>query len=153
MKFQANVPEVRIADFTPADYDDVYALWASAGGIVLREADLRPGIECYLARNPSQSFVARGPAGELLGAVLAGHDGRRGYLQHLAVRADARGRGIGRALAMRVRAALLAEGVEKCHLFVVPSNGGALAFWQRLGWRPREDVLFLSATLSDSANA
>jgi ribosomal protein S18 acetylase RimI-like enzyme len=130
-------------EFEPADYDAVLALWRAADGVVLREVDDRAPVERYLARNPGLSFVAT-DAGRVVGAVLCGTDGRRGYLQHLAVAPGHRGRGIGRALAARAVAALAAASTDKCHLMVLPANAGARAFWARLGWVERSDILLMS---------
>lgn len=124
---------IEIALFDPRDYDEVMALWSETEGLTLRDADSREAITRYLARNPSLSFVAR-DGGQLVGAVLVGTDGRRGYLQHLAVAPSHRGQGLGRALAERAVAALSALGIAKCHLMVREENGPARAFWERLGW-------------------
>jgi N-acetylglutamate synthase len=104
-------------EFTPADYDAVLAVWRAGAGVVLREVDDRAPVERYLARNRGLSFVAV-DGGQVVGAVLCGTDGRRGYLQHLAVAPAHRHRGVGRALAERAVAALAASGIDKCHLMV-----------------------------------
>jgi ribosomal protein S18 acetylase RimI-like enzyme len=139
-------------EFTPADYDAVLALWRTAAGVVLREVDDRAPIERYLARNRGLSFVAV-DGGQVVGAVLCGTDGRRGYLQHLAVASAHRRRGIGRALAERAVAALAAGGIDKCHVMVLPANADARAFWARLGWAERGDVLLLAHTHSGRPGA
>jgi len=146
------VAHPEIADFTPADYDDALALWQVTEGITLRDADSREGIERYLLRNPGLSFTAR-DAGGLVGTVLCGHDGRRGYLHHLAVAPSHRRQGLGRRLIDRSLAGLRAIGIEKCHLFVVAENHPARDFWRRLGWVEREDIVTMSITLPGSANA
>ena len=132
-----------IALFDPRDYDDVMALWSETEGITLRDVDSREGITRYLARNPSLSFVARDD-GRPVGVVLAGTDGRRGYLQHLAVAPSHRGQGLGRALAQRAVAALRALGIAKCHLMVRRENAPALEFWDHLGWTERNDIILMS---------
>jgi ribosomal protein S18 acetylase RimI-like enzyme len=106
----------------------------------------------YLARNPGLSFVAR-DAGQLVGAVLTGTDGRRGYLQHLAVAPSHRGQGLGRALAERAVTALRAGGIRKCHIMVRRENAQARAFWTRLGWNERADVTLMSLADPEAANA
>jgi N-acetylglutamate synthase len=143
---------IEYRELTPADYDAVLALWRTAAGVVLRDVDERAPIERYLARNRGLSFVAT-DAGRVVGAVLCGTDGRRGYLQHLAVAPPHRRRGIGRALAERALAALAAYGIDKCHLMVLPANTDARAFWARLGWAERDDVLLLSHTHSGRPDA
>jgi N-acetylglutamate synthase len=134
---------VEVLPFQPQDYEQVMALWQATEGITLREADSRDAILAYVARNPGLSFVARDGA-VVAGAVLAGTDGRRGYLQHLAVAPSHRGRGVGRALAERVVEALSAAGIAKCHLMVRQENERAKAFWEHLGWTLREDISLMS---------
>jgi ribosomal protein S18 acetylase RimI-like enzyme len=143
---------IEIVHFVPADYDEVMALWSSTEGLTLREADSREAISRYLARNPGLSFVAR-DEGQLVGAVLTGTDGRRGYLQHLAVAPSHRGQGLGRALAERAVEALRAHGIAKCHLMVRQENAQARAFWARLGWNERADVTLMSLADPNVANA
>ena len=125
------------------DYDEVMALWRDSEGIGLSDADEPAAIARYLARNPGLSFVAR-EDGRLLGAVLCGHDGRRGFLHHLAVRPAARGLGLGRVLVDRCLLALQAEGITKCHLFVKRTNLPATLFWSRVGWQERVDLHMFS---------
>jgi ribosomal protein S18 acetylase RimI-like enzyme len=132
-----------ISLFRPTDYDEVIVLWRTAEGLTLREVDSRAAISQYLERNPGLSFIAR-DTGRLVGAVLAGTDGRRGYLQHLAVVPAYRRQGLGRALVQRVIMALRSAGITKCHLFVRVDNEAARAFWLRLGWTLRDDVTLMS---------
>ncbi len=136
-------PEITITPMTMADYDEAMALWQITEGMGLRPADERQHIARYLARNPGLSFVAR--AGEtLVGTVLCGHDGRRGYLQHLAVAKRYRRQGIGRALVARALSALRDADINKCHLFVLKTNRQAVDFWKRIGWFERDDLFTLS---------
>ena len=148
-----DAPAVRIAPFAPGDYDEAAALWAASEGVVLRGADSREAVTRYLARNPGLSFVARDGDGRLVGAVLAGHDGRRGYLHHLAVDPAHRRRGLGRALAQRSLDALAHAGITKCHLMVVRENAAAQAFWARTGWSARDDIVLMSRTIAGGENA
>jgi N-acetylglutamate synthase len=134
---------IQVEPFLPDDYDAVMELWRSCDGIVLRPVDERQPLLSYLSRNPGLSFVAR-EDGEVVAAVLAGTDGRRGYLQHLGVAATHRRRGIGRRLVSEVIRELQRQGIYKCHLFVVEGNVEATHFWQSLGWQPRSDLLMFS---------
>lgn len=143
---------VELREFRPDDYEDVVALWRNTEGLVLRDVDQRNPIVRYLRSNPGLSFVAT-VQGRVVGAVLCGTDGRRGYLQHLAVAPGHRRRGIGRALAERCVAALASRGLDKCHLMVLPENEPARAFWRRLGWHERQDVLLMSHVESGSPTA
>jgi putative acetyltransferase len=133
---------VEIMPFTAADITEALALWRRTEGLGLG-GDTPEVLAVYLARNPRLSFVAR-DGGVLVGAVLCGHDGRRGYLHHLAVAADFRGRGLGRRLADHCLEALLAAGIDKCHLFVKTTNHSGQAFWQATGWLPRTDLVLMS---------
>ena len=91
---------IQILPFTMADYDEVAAFWRQQEGVGLNESDERGPIAGHLARNPGMSFVAR-ESGRVIGAVLCGHDGRRGYLHHLAVARSQRRQGLGRDLVRR----------------------------------------------------
>ena len=135
-----------IIQMTPDHYEAVLSLWRSAEGIGLSDADSREAIERYLARNPGMSFVA-GEKGQIVGAVLCGHDGRRGYLHHLAVTPSHRRRGIGAALVQQSLAALCSAGIRKCHLFLFADNEEGLAFWQQTGWTPRPELKLISKNL------
>ena len=135
------------------DIPAALALWQELPGIGLRAADTPAALTRYLRRNPGCSFVALGGAGELAGVSLAGHDGRRGYLHHVAVAEAFRGRGIGRTLYERCAAALGAEGVEKINLLVKADNAAGLAFWKRVGGSERTELTVVSIVLSDNPNA
>ncbi len=134
---------MHIREFVIADYDAVYDLWEGMPGIGLSQADDRCEIGKYLARNPGMSFVAVEGDG-IVGAVLCGHDGRRGYIHHMAVDPAFRGRGAGRALFRAASDALAREGIAKCHLFVKKGNALAESFWTALGWQRRDDLLMFS---------
>ncbi|MFI5227901.1 MAG: GNAT family N-acetyltransferase [Gemmatimonadales bacterium] len=142
---------IDIREFKSADYDAAIALWRAADGVTLRGADSRDAIDAYLARNAGLSFVAV-TGGRLVGAVLCGTDGRRGYLNHLAVAADCRRAGIGRQLAERCAAALASRGIRKCHLMVVSTNDAARSFWMRVGWLERGDVILMSRSAPGAVN-
>ena len=143
---------VEIFPFSPSDYDEVMALWQATEGLTLREADSREAVTRYLARNPRLSFVAR-DGGRVVGAVLGGTDGRRGYLQHLAVAPTHRRQGLGRSLAGRVLEGLGTLGIAKCHLFVRREHAEAREFWERSGWTVRDDVTLMSHSDSAATNA
>ncbi|MEW6260695.1 MAG: GNAT family N-acetyltransferase [Thermodesulfobacteriota bacterium] len=130
---------VHIIPMTMNHYEEVLALWRSCSGIGLSEADSPEHIEQYLQRNIDTSLVAL-HEGRIVGAVLAGHDGRRGYLYHLAVAPDFRKAGTGRALVHLVLEALTAVGITKCHAFVFHENQEGITFWKRIGWDHREDI-------------
>ena len=123
-----------------ADYEPVYALLVSTPGVSLRSADSREAVERYLKRNPGLSFVAR-IEGRIAGCVMSGHDGRRGYLQHLAVEPAMRRQGIATALVNRCVESLAALGIAKMHIDVLAENALAQQFWSAAGWARRDDLL------------
>lgn len=135
-----------------ADYEAAIALLRRSGGVRLRDADSFEAIARYLARNPGLSFVAE-VDGCIAGCVFAGHDGRRGYLYHLAVDAAHRGRGVGRALVNGALSALAREGIAKIHIDVLQDNEEGLRFWSAMGWSERNDIARMSVILSGSANS
>ncbi|HEX6748777.1 MAG TPA: GNAT family N-acetyltransferase [Longimicrobium sp.] len=142
----------RYAPMTADDIPEALALWSASEGVGLRGADEPGELARYLARNPGLSIVAR-EDGRMVGAVLCGHDGRRGYLHHLAVAASHRRRGIGAALVERCLAGLRGDGIAKCHLMVYHHNQAGQAFWRRIGWHARDDLLIMSRNLTGDSNA
>jgi ribosomal protein S18 acetylase RimI-like enzyme len=123
------------------DYAEVVALWAGVPGlgVHLGDADARDRIKRYLARNPGLSFVAY-CQGKLVGAILCGHDGRRGILYHLAVLPEYRRLGTGRKLVNHCLKALAQAGIGKCYIFVFSNNTKARSFWKRIGWSKYEGL-------------
>ncbi|MDZ5436325.1 GNAT family N-acetyltransferase [Pseudomonas fluorescens] len=134
------------------DYDAVLELMRKTPGISLRDADSRESTARYLQRNPGMSFVAE-IGGLLSGCVMCGHDGRRGYLQHVLVLPEHRRQGIARALVERCLWSLEQQGIVKCHLDVFKTNEAAARYWQRQGWQLREDIDRYSLIRSGNANA
>jgi len=139
--------DTMIVEFTMDRYPQVHALWEATEGVGLHDdCDSPEGIQAYLGRNPGMSFVALdGEA--VVGAVLCGHDGRRGYLHHLAVAPSHRRRRIGRELTDACLAALRSLGIRKCHLFIFSDNSDGLAFWRAVGWSQRSDVSIVSKVI------
>jgi ribosomal protein S18 acetylase RimI-like enzyme len=137
---------ITISPFTIDAYDQVIDLWRQAEGVGLSSADSRESIQAYLERNPGMSFIAE-QNGTLVGAVLCGHDGRRGYIHHLAVHPDYRWQGIGRQLVDRCLAALQEVGIQKCHLFIFNQNLSGIRFWESVGWTKRSDIGVISKTI------
>jgi ribosomal protein S18 acetylase RimI-like enzyme len=133
---------MKIRTMTIADYPRVYELWQGAPGVCLRRLDdSEGGIKKFLDRNPGCSFVAE-LHGELAGAVLSGHDGRRASIYHTVVTEKFRGRGIGKALVNAVEKAMRGAGITKIGLAALKSNIGANRFWKALGYSVREDIAY-----------
>ena len=119
----------------PADYPAVYDLWAHAGpGIQLRVSDEPEEIAKKVAHDPDLFIIAETDDGKIIGAVMAGFDGRRGLIYHLAVDANYRGHGLGTALMDEIEARLRAKGCLRAYLMVVPTEEEVLAFYHKRGW-------------------
>ncbi|MFC3749306.1 GNAT family N-acetyltransferase [Paenibacillus sp. GCM10012306] len=129
---------------TADDYDAAYELWVNTEGMGLNEADSRAGISRFLERNPELSQVCVHEDGSLIGTALCGHDGRRGFLYHVAVRHASRGKGSGRELVARCLDKLREDGITKCHLMVIQDNQKGRQFWEGLGWQYRDDIALYS---------
>ncbi|RPJ12580.1 MAG: GNAT family N-acetyltransferase, partial [Deltaproteobacteria bacterium] len=84
---------------------------------------------------------------KVVGSILAGHDGRRGYIHHLAVHPSCRRLGLGRALVAQATCALLSAEIQKAHMFIFNSNTEGIAFWESVGWSPRSDIGVISKTI------
>jgi len=137
---------------TIGDYEAVLALMRQTPGVSLRDADSHTATARYLERNPGLSFVCE-EGGRIVGCVMCGHDGRRGYLQHLLVLPDYRRRGIAGALVERVLLELERLGILKCHIDVFKTNTLATGFWARQGWVLRTDIDRYSFVRSGNPNA
>ncbi len=133
---------------TAADGAEALAFWSSVPGLGLSAADEPAELARFWERNPGLSFAACDENARLVGTVLAGHDGRRGFLYHLAVAPEYRGRGLGKALVGASLDGLRAMGIQKVHLFVLADNADGLAYWSAApGWKRRGDLLVFSRDL------
>ena len=140
---------MKIRKFKITDYDEVYALWRRTPGMGLNDVDdSREGIEKYLKRNPRTTFVAE-LEGEIVGVILAGHDGRRGYIHHTCVASELRHNGIGTRLVETALEALKGEGISKVALVVFGRNEGGNAFWEHMGFTTRPDLNYRNRALID----
>ena len=135
---------------TKEDYDGVRALWMTIHGFGIRSVDdSREGVERFLDRNPGCSVVAE-EDGKIVGAILCGHDGRRGCLYHVCVAEDYRLRGIGKEMVVHCMNALKAEKINKVSLIAFTRNDIGNAFWKCIGWTKREDLNYYDFTLNEA---
>ena len=126
------------------DYEEVFSLWKTTPGIGLSAADQKKNIQTFLQKNSDTCFVAL-IDGKIVGTILCGDDGRRGYMYHLVVAESTRKKGVGATLVKMGMEALQRHGIEKCHLFVYGDNATAIEFYQRLGWKERTELLLFSS--------
>jgi ribosomal protein S18 acetylase RimI-like enzyme len=137
---------VEIRAFSMEAYDRVLALWQQCEGIGLSQADSTQAIQAYLQHNPGMSLIAC-VGDTVVGAILCGHDGRRGAIYHLAVAPRYRRHGVGRTLVERCLDSLKQAGIDKCHIFIFNDNQAGIAFWRAMGWTPRSDIGVISKDL------
>ena len=135
-----------ILPMTIKNYAEVYEIWDSIPGIGLSDADSEEAIARYLDRNPNLSFICY-VKNKIVGIILCGHDGRRGYIHHACVLPEYRGQNIGNALVQKALGELQKQGINKCHLFVFYDNKVGNAFWNKLGWKKRSDILIYSKSM------
>lgn len=128
------------------DYQEVINLWTNTPGVGLDISDGRRAIASYLKRNPGMSFVAR-DGKDLIGTILCGHDGRRGYLYHLAVVPRCRRAGIGTKLVAKCMGKLKRLGITKCNIYLFADNADGERFWENDGWKNRPDVRLMQKRL------
>ena len=133
-----------IRTMTITDYDACIALWRQTEGMVLSDADSRESITDYLARNPDSSFVYIFDE-KIVGTVLCGHDSRRGYMYHVAVTPQFRGKSIAKRLVISSLERLKLAGINKCHLMVLENNKIGNDFWTHSGWQLRSGILLYSS--------
>ena len=132
------------------DYDKVYQLWTNTKGMGMRSLDDSfEGIEKFLKRNPTTNYIAQ-VDDKIIGVILCGHDGRRGYIYHTAVNSYYRGNGIGRKLVNTVLEALRKEEINKVALVVFDSNDLGNKFWQSLGFDKRDDLIYRNLSINEN---
>lgn len=137
-----------IRKMTIADYDSVYSLWLSCKGMGLNDLDdSREGIERFLMRNPDTCFVAED--GDIVGVIIAGNDGRRGYIYHTAVREERRREGIASALVEAALDGLKRCGINKAALVVFDRNTLGNSFWEKHGFTVRNDLVYRNRALTE----
>lgn len=139
-----------IRAMTIEDYDEVKALWMTIRGFGIRSVDdSREGVELFLKRNPGMSVVAI-EDDHVVGAILCGHDGRRGCLYHVCVDEKYRMHGIGKAMVVHCMNALKAEKINKVSLIAFTKNDIGNAFWHCIGWTERDDLNYYDFTLNEA---
>ncbi len=131
------------------DYERVYQLWMSCTGMGLNDLDdSREGIEQFLKRNPDTCFVAE-QNGKIIGSIICGNDGRRGYIYHTAVASDYRKKGVGTVLVETTLQALKNLGINKAALVVFSKNAEGNAFWEKLGFTVRKDLVYRNKSINE----
>ena len=138
-----------IRTMTVNDYERVYSLWLNTPNMGLNNLDdSKDGITKYLARNPRTCFIAE-KEDSIIGVILSGHDGRRGFIYHIAVKQSEQRQGIGSALVRAAMSALEREGINKVALVVFDINNEGNAFWETQGFTLRKDLIYRNKAITE----
>jgi len=132
-----------IRPFIIKDFEQALSLWNRTEGMGLSGADTKSEISKFLKKHKGLCFSAF-QAEQLIGTILCGEDGRRGYIYHLAVDKRYQKLRLGKKLVEQSIAGLHAKGIQKCHLFVIADNEVGMQFWQQIGWELRDDIEVMS---------
>ena len=133
------------------DYEKVYELWMSCVGMGLNNLDdSKEGIEKFLHRNPETCFVAE-IENVIVGVIIVGNDGRRGYIYHTAVNPQHRKQGIAKTLVETAMAALQKIGINKVALVVFDRNEIGNVFWEKMGFTVRNDLIYRNKAIAEIA--
>ena len=140
---------INLRTMEASDYEDVKNLWLTIKGFVIRSIDdSKEGVEQFLRRNPTTSVVAVSE-GQIVGAILCGHDGRRGTLYHVCVHESFRRRGIGKAMVVFCMEALKKEHINKVSIIAFKKNQIGNNFWHHESWEFREDLNYYDFVLNE----
>lgn len=131
------------------DYEAVYDLWIHTPGMGLNNVDdTKEGIEKYLKRNPTTCFVAEEEE-KIVGVIMSGHDGRRGFIHHTTVHSKYRKQGVGKKLVEHAMDALDREGINKVALVAFERNETGNAFWEKIGFSQRDDLVYRNKNIHE----
>lgn len=132
---------IKYRELTPDDVEEAIMFWQNTPGVHLHNngEDTYEGIVSYLKRNPGFSFIASDDQ-KIIGAVLSGHDGRRGFINHLGVAPEYRRQGIASHLLELCEDTFRKNGIHKCALFVLKENKSGQEFYEKIGWK-EEDIM------------
>jgi len=144
MNRQMNIRKMLITD-----YDGVYQLWTNTPGMGLNNLDdSKSGIDKYLKRNSNTCFVAVSDD-TIIGVILSGHDGRRGFIYHTSVAVAERYKGIATNLLRFAMEALKEEGINKVALVAFSKNEIGNAFWEKQGFAVRSDLVYRNKNINE----
>ena len=139
--------QIKITAFEIEKYEEIYKLWMSCKNMGFNNVDdSLAGITKLVNKNPKTCFVAE-TEGKIIGTVLAGNDGGRGYVYHLCVDEEYRQRGIGKKLVDAMLDGMREEGISKVALVVFAYNDTANAFYEKIGFVKRNDLFYRNISL------
>ncbi|RLG40107.1 MAG: hypothetical protein DRO05_07145 [Thermoproteota archaeon] len=135
---------MRIGRLTPEDYDEIIRLWEEAGlPYKPKGRDSRESMEKQMRANP-EFFIGAFDGEKLIGTVIASFDGRRGWINRLAVHPDYRRRGIGRLLIKEAEKVLKKKGAWIICALIERENKQSLNLFKKCGYKPSENLVYVS---------
>ena len=136
---------MKIREFKIEDYLTVRALWQTSG-LELRPGDDLEDIRLKLQRDPDLFLIAEQDE-EIIGSVIGGWDGRRGWIYHLAVRPDHQRKGIGTKLIEELERRLFAKGAKKVNAQIHKWNNQSSEFFKAIGYDAQSDLVMIGKQL------
>lgn len=137
---------VTIREIRSEDYEALIRFWESIDEIELDDSEGKQDFEFFLRRNKGMSFLALDKE-EVIGACLASHNGRRGFLDHLATAPSHRRKGLGKMLVEKCLKVLQAEGIKRNYVFLFKKNAEGRAFFEHIGWSQCDEYVMMSIQL------
>lgn len=141
---------MRIQSFTLEQYEEVVSLWQRSG-LKLSRSDTPEGIRRKLKRDKELFLIAQADDDKIVGAVMGSYDGRRGWINHLAVAPDCQGQDLGTRLMQELEERLAALGCDKINLLIEPQNSRVQAFYDKLGFAA-DELIFLEKWITPAQN-
>lgn len=136
--------EITLRDMRPEDYDAVIALWEAAGlPFKPQGRDSREAIEHQLTL-PTAIYLVAEFDGKIVGSVLGTHDGRKGWINRVAVHPEYRRKGIARQLVEAVERRCLKLGIKIFAALIEDWNETSMRVFERLGYQKHEDIFYYS---------
>lgn len=132
---------MKIEKFVIENYDDVIRLWRKVD-LTITSSDSKEEIERMLQLNPDLFLIGKIDE-KIIGVVMGGFDGRRGYVHHLAIDPKYQKKGFGKMLVEELLKKFREKKVHKIHLFIEKRND-VITFYQKLGWEMRNDLVMMS---------
>ena len=138
--------KIQTREFAIDDYEAAVELWKRVEGVEIAEGDDRESVAQFLARNGGLSRVAT-DGSTIVGIAFCGQDGRRGYIYHLAVDPNYRGRGLGKRLVDECLAGLRRLGLKRANIMVATDNPRGREFWSKCGWEELDGAIGMGIDL------
>ena len=133
---------MKIENYTSQFYEDVVNIWKRTG-ISVTSSDTKEEVSVMLNRNPDLCLIAKIDE-RVIGVVMGGFDGRRGYVHHLAIDPEYQKKGYGKLLMDELIERFKKKRIHKVHLFIEKHNEDVIAFYNKLGWEIRKDLVMMS---------